>query len=197
MKKRNLILIFTTTLLLSAISVQAQSLKDLLKSVTNQGNTNTGNSNEKFVGTWNYTGSAVEFKTEDLLQKAGGKVAAATVKSELDEQLTRLGIKPGLVDFTFNSNNTFTAIINKQKTGGAYTYNAKTETVDFTLAGFFTLNAKAKHTGNKISLLFEADKLLLLLAYFGEQSNNPAIKTIATLAGSYNGLLLGLEVKKK
>ena len=64
--------------LLMAPDSQAQSLKDLLnkENIEKAVNAITGKNTASMEGTWTYTGPAIEFESDNLLQKAGGSVAA-------------------------------------------------------------------------------------------------------------------------
>lgn len=70
---------------------QAQSLKDLLnkENIEKAVNAITGKSTASMEGTWTYAGSAIEFESDNLLQKAGGAVAANAAENKLNEQLAR------------------------------------------------------------------------------------------------------------
>ncbi|NDV60182.1 DUF4923 family protein [Bacteroides sp. 519] len=195
MKRYQLIVLIACSLLL-VTDAQAQSLKDLLDKVTNSTETTQSN-NTTIVGEWTYTGSAIEFKSDNLLKKAGGAIAATQLKTKLDEQLASFGVKSGLAGFTFNANNIFAGTVNNRPFRGTYSYNSETKSASFIFAGFFTLDAQVKNANNKMTVLFDADKLLLLLNYFSQQSNNATLKAIATLANSYEGMMVGLELKKK
>ncbi len=45
-------------------------------------------------GTWTYTGPAIEFESDNLLQKAGGSVAANAAENKLKRTIGKVGIKP-------------------------------------------------------------------------------------------------------
>ena len=51
-------------------------------------------------------------------------------------------------------------------------------------------------TSSQLDLLFQADKLLELLEKLTASSNNATLKTVSTIAGQYDGMQLGLELKK-
>ena len=77
--------------LLMAPDSQAQSLKDLLnkENIEKAVNAITGKNTASMEGTWTYTGPAIEFESDNLLQKAGGSVAANAAENKLKEQLAR------------------------------------------------------------------------------------------------------------
>ena len=47
-------------------------------------------------GTWTYRKADCVFETQNLLLKAGGEVAATKIESQLESQLSKFGIKPGV-----------------------------------------------------------------------------------------------------
>lgn len=185
--------------LLTVTTIQAQSIKDLLNRATTQNSSNgtSGSTNSNFVGTWDYTGAAVAFRTDDLLKKAGGAVTASTIKKSLDEQLTQIGVQSGTAQFTFNKDGIFSAVMNKKAMRGVYKYDESTEIVSLTIASYITIGARVVKKSSGMSLLFDADKLLLMLTFLGEQANSPSVKAMTQLASGYDGLLLGFEMKKK
>ena len=179
-------------------NVQAQSLKDLLKreNVEKVVSTVTGKNTASMEGTWNYTGTALEFESDNLLQKAGGSLASATVEKKLDEQLEKIGIKPGQLSFTFNADSTFTVSVGSKPLKGTYSYDASTQKANLKLAKIVGLNAKVNCTSSQLDLLFNADKLLQLLTSLSSKSNNNTLKSIGSLAESYDGMLVGLGMEK-
>lgn len=176
----------------------AQSLKDLLnkENIEKVVNAVTDNNHVNMTGTWNYTGTALEFESDNLLQKAGGSLASATVEKKLDEQLEKIGIKPGQLSFTFNADSTFTVSVGSKPLKGTYSYDASTQKANLKLAKIVGLNAKVNCTSSQLDLLFNADKLLQLLTSLSSKSNNNTLKSIGSLAESYDGMLVGLGMEK-
>ena len=82
MKKYVLSLAVVSALLLVTTNVQAQSWKDLFNkdNIEKVVNAVTGNQTIDMTGTWTYSGSAIEFESDNLLQKAGGAAAAPLQK---------------------------------------------------------------------------------------------------------------------
>ena len=48
-----------------------------------------------------------------------------------------------------------------------------------------------------MDLLFESDKLLKLITFLSSKSSNATLKTISSLANSYDGMMLGFSLEKK
>lgn len=148
------------------------------------------------TGTWKYTGSAVQFESDNLLERAGGTVAASTVESKLDTQLSKVGIKPGATSFTFNEDGSFKSVVGKRTLKGTYTYDKSASTVNLKFAGLIGMNAGVSGSSSKMSLLFDADKLLQLITLLGSKVNNTTIATISALAQNYEGMNVGMELSK-
>lgn len=149
------------------------------------------------VGTWSYTKPDCVFESENLLMKAGGEVAANKIESELSQQLAKVGIKAGSCTFKFNSDGTYTATIGNRTINGNYTLDAKNKTLKMTyLAGLGTMTPHIAKTGRNISLLFESDKLLKMVSAVSALSNSTAASALSKLAGSYDGMYIGIQLAK-
>lgn len=180
-------------------TIQAQSLKDLFNkdNLEKVVNAVTNKNDIEMTGTWKFAGSALEFESDNLLQKAGGSLAASTVEKKLDEQLEKIGIKAGELTFVFNADSTFTATVGSKPLNGNYSYDRTSQKVNLKFAKIIGLNAKVNCTSSSMDLLFNADKLLQLLTYLSSKSNNTTLKTIGSLAESYDGMLVGLGLERQ
>ena len=198
MKKYVLSLAGVSALLLVTTYVQAQSWKDLFNkdNIEKVVNAVTGNQTIDMTGTWTYSGSAIEFESDNLLQKAGGAAAAAVAEKKLDEQLAKVGIKDGQVSFTFNADSTFTSTVGKRTMTGTYSYDATDKVVHLRYFKLLNMNAKVNCTSTNMDLLFNSDKLLKLIAFISSKSSSTTLKTISSLADSYDGMMLGFALKK-
>ena len=187
---------FIVVLLLPS-GIHAQSLKELLnkENIEKVVNAVTNNSNIDMTGTWNFTGSALELETDNLLQQVGGTLTSSALKKKLDEQLNKIGIKPGQLSFTFNADSTFTVNAGNKPMNGTYSYDSSTQKVNLKIVKTVGLNAKVNCTSDNMDLLFDADKLLQLLTYLSSKSGNSTLQTLSNLAGSYDGMLLGLGLQ--
>lgn len=154
---------------------------------------------QTLYGTWTYKGVDVAFESENLLAKAGGAVAAGSIEEKIDAQLTKYGIKPGAVKFTFNADHTFTANLGGRNINGTYTYDAQTRKLNLVAAlGLFNQSCTVGSNGQGISLLFPADKILTLASTVGSIAggNNSTIASLSSLLGNYKGMQIGLQMTK-
>lgn len=149
------------------------------------------------IGTWQYTSPECVFESENFLAKAGGEVASAKIESELASALSKVGIKQGACSFTFNNDNTYSAVIAGKTITGNYTLNTTDNTITMTyLKGLGTMTPKITKSGNSVSLLFESDKLLKLISTVSSLSGSTSAKTLSSLLSNYDGLYIGMQLQK-
>lgn len=152
---------------------------------------------DDLVGTWKYQSPDCVFESENLLAKAGGEVAAQKIESRLTTHLAKVGIKRGYCSFTFNKDNTYSAVIGGRTINGNYTFDAKHKTIKMTyLAGLGSMTPKVVKHGKSISLLYESDKLMKLVSTVSKLSGSATIKTLDALLGNYDGLYVGMKLQK-
>ena len=193
-------------LCLAGQTASAQSLGDILKKVT--GNETVKNVVETVTGTtlpvdvkgtWTYSGTAVKFESEDLLKSTAASLAASQVEDKLDSYVAKVGIKAGTFSFTFNEDKTFSATVKGKSFNGTYTVSEDYKTMSLQFGktiGLKPFTATISATSGQLDLLFQADKLLELLGKLTSTSSNSTLKTIGSLVNQYDGMMLGLELKK-
>ncbi|MCR5819665.1 MAG: DUF4923 family protein [Bacteroidaceae bacterium] len=146
-------------------------------------------------GTWNYKEPKVAFESENLLAKAGGTVAAATVEQKLSGYLAKVGITAGSSTFTFNEDGTY-SLGSRTKTlySGKYTFDADKKTIKMTgMFGMANFTASVGKSGSNIYLMFDADMVLsgatTITKLLGKS-------TISSLLGNYEGMQVGFTLAK-
>ena len=200
MKKTIFGLLLTTAALLGAQGAQAQSLKDLFNkdNISNLINTVTGNNAKvELNGTWNYTGPAISFETDDMLMKAGGAAASTVLEGKLDEQLMKIGFNHEKVNFTFNNDSTFTTNIGTHPLKGSYSYDPSSKQISLKYLGLVNLKADLVYSGESAELLFKSDKILQFITLLSNTLDNNVLNTIGGLANEYDGMMLGFRLKKQ
>lgn len=186
-------------LLVSNIS-RAQSLKDLFNNekISNIINTVTNNKSLTDIsGTWDYIGSAIKLESDNKLMEIGGSAAMTVAENQLDDQLNKIGITNGQMSFTFNADSTFTNTIGKHTLKGRYNYNSSEQKIELKYMSIIPLNANIDYTSETLKLLFKSDKLLQLLSFIADKSNNNSLKAIGSLAETYEGMQVGFKLKKQ
>lgn len=193
MRKSYLHFLLLVSALLTAgtVTVQAQTVKKIIKSSVNHFRS------QDFEGTWIYTGVDIKFKSDNLLEKAGGKLAASKMEKDLNEQLSKMGFEAGITTFTFNEDGSFTNVTNGKKMKGKYTYDNETGYMTLKYLNHIPIKAEVSGSGSKMSLLFEANGFLSMVTFIGSHSGVSVIKGITSLLKSYDGMMVGMELKKE
>ena len=150
-------------------------------------------------GTWRYASAACVFESDDLLKKAGGAVAASQLADKLDGIYSKVGLKPGSFSFTFGPDSTFTSTLGSRTLKGTYSLGEGTVTLHYKAAGLVKAGSVTAHTqkaGDKLSMLFDADKLLKLLSTLCSITQNATLAAVARIADGYDGMLIGYEMTR-
>ena len=206
MKKIIGIILMAGVFCLAGQTASAQSLGDLLKKVT--GNETVKNVVESVTGTtipvdikgtWTYSGTAVKLESDDILKSTAASLAASQIEDKLDQYVETVGIKAGTFSFTFKEDKTFTATVKGKSFNGTYSISEDYKTMSLKFGktiGLKPFTAAISATSTQLDLLFQADKLLELLGKLTASSSNSTLKTVGTLVNQYDGMKLGLELKK-
>lgn len=205
MKKIFTILLTAGAACLISETASAQSLKDLFSKdnikdvVENVTGLDLSKDEAVITGTWQFSGTAVELESKDILKKAAAKLAVETIEKKLDETIAKIGITPGLFAFTFNEDKSFIVGFKKKEIKGTYTLSDDKKKLTLTFGRFTKLGTMEVITdlGSKeLELMFKADNLLELLGKITSEGNSDSMKTLSTLVGAYEGINLGLELSK-
>ncbi|MDR2956402.1 MAG: DUF4923 family protein [Prevotella sp.] len=179
----------------------AQSLKDLLnkETISSVVSSVTGSSSSStdISGTWSYTGSAVELQSDNILKKAGGKLATSSIESKLNTQLGKVGIKEGATTFTFNSDSTFSVTLSSKTQNGTYSIDKSTEKINLVFSESATIAANYSQSGSEMTLTFDADKFMTVISYVSNATGNSTLSTLNSLLQGYDGIKAGLTLKKQ
>ncbi len=153
------------------------------------------------VGSWKSTGPAVSFKSENLLQRAGGVAAASTIENKLAPYYKKAGlqnavftfVKDGTVTITLKSGRTITGTVKKGTTTGTLIFNFSQLGTSSKLTEFTAYVTK----GTTLSIMFDATKLLKLANAIAKYSGNATMGTAASLLNSYKGMYVGFKFEAK
>mgnify|MGYP002624020215 CR=1 FL=1 len=155
-------------------------------------------------GTYTYSGSAVSVSSSEgnVLTNLAGTAVTAGIESKVDEQLAKVGIKPGAMTWTFNAeDNTFTCKVLGVSLPGTYKVGDGENTVTLTFGKTMkylsmTGNLESSLTGAK--MVFPANKAMAFLkkvaAVVGQKSST--VSTIASLADNYDNYKIGFKLTK-
>ena len=150
---------------------------------------------DDLVGEWAYTEPAVVFMSENLLKKAGGKLASSAIEKTIETQLNKVGITKGAMKMTFTRNGRFTQTIGGRRLRGTFTIKGKEVVLKY--AGEIKqLVGTTQVDGNDLLIVMDASKMLTYLKAIGSISGNASLKTATSLLGSMDGMLCGLRLNR-
>lgn len=150
---------------------------------------------DDLVGEWAYTEPAVVFMSENLLKKAGGKLASSAIEKTIEMQLSKVGITKGAMKMTFTRNGRFTQTIAGRRLRGTFTIKGKEVVLKY--AGEIKqLVGTTQVDGNDLLIVMDASKMLTYLKAIGSISGNASLKTATSLLGSMDGMLCGLRLNR-
>lgn len=181
---------------MSATSIQAQSIKDILSGVISNVVGDKATTESSFKGTWKYSAPACEFESDNLLAKAGGTAAAEKIENKVAPLLKSVGVN-GIV-YTFDGKGKYTSKIKKRVTEGTYKFDSKAKTITFTPTIGMAYTAHVAVQGSTMTLTFEAEKLMTTLKTISNATSklSTTAALINTLMNSYSGMRVGFELKK-
>lgn len=150
---------------------------------------------DDLVGEWAYTEPAVVFMSENLLKKAGGKLASSAIEKTIETQLSKVGITKGAMKMTFTRNGRFTQTVAGRRLRGTFTIKGKEVVLKY--AGEIKqLVGTTQVDGNDLLIVMDASKMLTYLKAIGSISGNASLKTATSLLGSMDGMLCGLRLNR-
>ena len=198
MKKKNVFKWWGVVLLLCMCSVhaEAQDLKSILTGVAKAAIGNKATTAHSIVGTWSYQAPECQFESDQLLAKAGGEVAAKEVEEKLQTIYDKIGLTS--IKYIFKEDGTYSYILKRRTVSGTYVFDEEAKTIIMKSKLGIQTVAYVTVTGNSMSLVFNADKLMSILKVItGAASKvNSTAATLNRVAEAYDGLMLGFELKK-
>lgn len=204
--------IFLMLLLLgSALCAEAQGLKGLLNAAKDVADEVTdGKASELLdkvtgaatehliVGTWNYAQPAMTFEGGDLLSNVAGEALAAKLSTKLQSAYNFVGIKEGACSFTFNEDNTFSAVMGSRTLSGTYAYDTSTFAItlnfDSKLLKLGTMTGYAYITATGLDLVFDCTRLVKMLTTLGAKVS--ALSSVTSLMQGYDKANIGFSFTK-
>lgn len=198
MKKKTLLKSIWILLVMCGGSANAgaQDLKSILSGVAKAVVGNKATTASSIIGTWTYSGPECQFESENLLAKAGGEMAAKEVEEKMIAVYNKVGMNN--IRYTFNEDGTYSYQMKKRTVTGSYVFDDAAKTITMTGKLGLKTVAYVTVTGNDMSMVFKADKLMSILKTItGAASKvNSTAATINSVAEAYDGLMLGFELKK-
>lgn len=215
--KRLLLNFAMTSLLLAAAPVASASpdITDLLKGAASKiggGDGSTALSGLKgavegmiaksdltaadLVGDYKYSAPAVSLQSDNALQKLGGSAATGVIVDKLAPYYQKAGLTS--MTATFREDGTCEFKVKKATVTGTYERN---ESGDFAFnfkavkkIPLGKMNAHVEKIGKKLTLTFDASKLIKLVNAVASVSGQSSLQAAAKMLNSYDGLYAGFEL---
>ena len=195
----------------SALCAEAQGLKGLLNAAKDVADEVTdGKASELLdkvtgaatehliVGTWNYAQPAMTFEGGDLLSNVAGEALAAKLSTKLQTAYNAVGIKQGSCSFTFNEDNTFSAVMGSRTLSGTYSYDTESFAItlnfDSKLLKLGTMTGYAYITATGLDLVFDCTRLVKMLTTLGAKVS--ALSSVTSLMQGYDKANIGFSFTK-
>lgn len=181
----------------AAGNVGAQDLKSVLSGVVKSVAGDKTTTESSIIGTWAYAGPECQFESDNLLAKAGGEVAAKEVEEKIQPVYEKIGMNG--CQYTFGEDGSYSCTIKSKTSSGTYTFDSDAKTITMKSKLGIKTVAYVTVTGDSMSLVFKADKLMSVLKTVTSAASNvnSTASAIDSIANSYDGLRLGFELKKK
>ena len=150
------------------------------------------------VGSWKYSAPAVTFKSDNMLKKAGGAAASATIENKLKPYYQRAGVDR--IVLTVNNDSTFVMKLAKGSLSGTLAQGEpgfmqfKFKAMKRINLG--TLNGAVSKVGNQINVTFDISKLMTLVNRIASISGNSTLKGVNSMLQSYDGMQAGFRMTK-
>lgn len=164
------------------------------------------------AGTWNYQGVACVLESDNALAGLGGSAVAGQLEEKLDGYLSKVGVVNGACSFTFSEDGSCIFRVKERELNGTYSLNADDKIINFSfLKGKLNVKSYVAYNVVDMNIVFETDKLLSLVqktldtvsdkmsATSSSSKLGSAASTLATagkLLENYEGMMLGMELKK-
>jgi hypothetical protein len=190
-----------------SVSVSAQSILDKLGSLGNVISNAAGvvySAPISLNGTYTYNGVAVSATSSEggLLTNLAGTAATSAIETKADGYLSKVGIKPGAMTFTFNSEDkTFTMNIGKLSLPGTFTVGDGEKTVSLVFGKklhYLSMTGSLESSLGNVKMVFPVNKAMSLIkkvaSLLGQGSSE--VGSIVKLADGYDNVRMGFKMSK-
>lgn len=148
------------------------------------------------VGDYKYSAPAVSLQSDNALQKLGGSAATGVIVDKLAPYYQKAGLTS--MTATFREDGTCEFKVKRATVTGTYERN---ESGDFTFnfkavkkIPLGKMNAHVEKIGKKLTLTFDASKLIKLVNAVASVSGQSSLQAATKMLNSYDGLYAGFEL---
>ncbi len=180
-------------------SLSTSDIAGAISSTIQNATATTSFSLDELVGIWKYSTPGVSFASDNALQKIGGAAAATAVENKLAPYYKRVGINN--LTLTVDNQHNFTmkmklatlrGTITKDNSGN-FTFNFKA----LSNINIGKVNCMATKSGSLLNLTFDAHRLIEILKKVSAVAKNSTFTSVTNLLSSYDGIYVGVKLKKQ
>lgn len=153
-------------------------------------------------GTWHSQGPAVVFKSDNVLKKAGGAAATATIEQKLQPYYDKLGLQKVTVTIV-GADGSLTMQMGKIKLSGTIEPAPEGSEANFVCkfkaAGKVNVGSIETYVTKSVSginVMFDASNLIKIVKLAGTLSKNSTVQSATKLLESYDGICAGFKLSK-
>ena len=154
---------------------------------------------DQLVGTWRYSSPAVAVKSDDALAAIGGMAASSTIEDKLDPYFKKAGLNK--LTLTVAQDESFTMSMGKITLSGKVQKDKSGNLIfNFRANEQISLGKVAciaTKTGDKLSLTFNASRLISIAKKVSAISNNSSFQSISAILERYESLYVGAYMTRK
>ena len=155
---------------------------------------------DDMVGTWVYSSPAVAFKSDDLLKKAGGAAASATIEQKLADYYKLAGFNG--MTLTVDAEKNFTMKTSRASFSGTITQGEEAGTIifKFTALKKIPLGSYTAHVsivGGRMTVTFDTTKLMGLVNTVSKFAGSSTLSTVNSMLQSFDGMEAGFALNKQ
>lgn len=203
MKRIILLLAIIGSIIIVPNAASAQSAADILSKLGTVANNVLGSGKITIAdleGNWTYVEPAVEFKSDNLLKKAGGSVASTTIVDKLRPYYSTVGLDN--MTLAVDSAATFKMALKKISFSGEITQGENDGEFVFNFKAIGKISAGSlnayisKTATGQIKITFDVSKLISLVNTIASVTGNSSMKSVSSILNSYDGLTAGFVLKK-
>lgn len=169
----------------------------LITSITDLISGKSGLTSDKLYGTWNYTGSAITFKSSsNALSNLASSAATSSIEKKLDQYLAKVGISQGIFGFTFNQDGTMSVNYGSKKFTGTWTLDADKSVVNMKIKSLINMKGYVAVQGDQMELEFDTTTLMRLIKSLTSMYNQGTLQTLNSLLNQYDQMYAGFKLVK-
>jgi hypothetical protein len=169
----------------------------LITSITDLISGKSGLTADKLYGTWNYTGSAITFKSStNALSNLASTAATSSIEKKLDQYLAKVGISQGIFGFTFNQDGTMSVNYGSKKFTGTWTLDADKSVVNMKIKSLINMKGYVAVQGDQMELEFDTTTLMRLIKSLTSMYNQGTLQTLNSLLNQYDQMYAGFKLVK-